>query len=89
MHDYSLTIALGIFAALVAVLLQNPPRRRRTKREQQRQNQATDEKADQASAQAHNEHKQAVENAQSQTQHIDRASLNDLAKMVDHEYGSD
>lgn len=89
MHDHTFTIILGIFAALVAILLRNPRGTRQTRRAQQRANTATDDKANAATVRAENDHKKAVAEAQSQTQHIDRASLNDLAKMVDHEYGSD
>ena len=89
MHDHTFTIILAIFAALAAILLRSPKGTSQTRRAQQRADKATDDKANAETVRAENDHKQAMAEAQSQTQHIDRASLNDLAKMVDHEYGSD
>lgn len=89
MHDHTFTIILGIFAALVAILIQRPKGTSQTRRAQQRANTATDDKANAATVRAKNDHKKATAQAQSQTQDIDRASLDELAKMVDHEYGSD
>ncbi len=78
-----------MLTTLVAILLRSPKGTRQTRRAQQRADKATDDKANAETVRAENDHKKAVAEAQSQTQHINRASLNDLAKMVDQEYGSD
>lgn len=89
MNDYSFTIFLGIIAALIAYFSRSPSDKRATRKAQRRADELADAKADEAIKAAQSAHDQIVEKSHSDTMRIDRADLEELSKMVDHEYGSD
>lgn len=89
MSDYSFTVFLGIIAALIAYFGRPSPDKRATRKAQRRADDLADAKADAATKAAQSAHDKVVEKSHSETTRIDRADLEELSKMVDHEYGSD
>ncbi len=87
MHDHSLAVILGLIAAAITFMC---ARAKPNPLSRQRHNDAkADAKADKQTAAAEQHYEEAQAAAASQTQAIDRASIDVLKDMVNHEYGSD
>tara|TARA_B100001175_G_scaffold146213_1_gene124014 strand:- start:1171 stop:1431 length:261 start_codon:yes stop_codon:yes gene_type:complete len=86
MSDNALSLILALLTAAVTYFATRP---KRSSPDREAANRKADSVAEVETSAAKAEHDQEVDAAASRTQAIDRASIDTLSSMVNHEYGSD